>query len=471
MGFLLFDRSSLVADTSGMGTGRMTSAATLAVLLVTAVGWIASAGQAGATTQSSPQEVHAVGVVTDTFVDAHRSTPAWDGSPQLPQRTLVTTIWYPAAGAASSSTPSVAAAPDTKGGPFPLIVFAHGLGADPSDYEPLLNYWASAGFVVAAPQFPLTSDHTPGGTDQGDVIHQPADMSFVISSVLKESATPGNPLSGLVNPHEVGAAGHSNGAITTLGLVADTCCLDHRIKAAEILAGDQVAFPGGHYDYAKAPPLLFVHGTDDEYLPYSEAVAMFNSARGPKALLTIAGGDHQSAAGFGASSGTSVQQTTTDFFLGYLGTNQSALQRLPTDAQHGLTSLRFAKQPGSTVTITTVPPPKLHLKASVTPTTNLANNQTVTVKWSGYTAGKVVNVLECAASDLNSNSESACSFTHAKVLTPDPTGSGSLQFELVEGPVGAGICDATHPKCLIVVNNASSSAQSSSVKIPISFAS
>lgn len=34
---------------------------------------------------------------------------------------------------------------------------AHGLGANPQIYKSLLKHWAAAGFVVAAPQFPLTS--------------------------------------------------------------------------------------------------------------------------------------------------------------------------------------------------------------------------------------------------------------------------------------------------------------------------
>jgi predicted dienelactone hydrolase len=434
-----------------------------------AVGSAGATGRSADARATSAQETHAVGVVTDTFVDTTRSTPAWDGQPVLPQRTLVTTIWYPVTGPFSSGQPKSGAAPDLGGGPFPLIVFAHGLGADPLDYQSLLSYWAAAGFVVAAPQFPLTSDHTPGGTDEGDVVNQPGDISFVITSVLKEAATAGDPLSGLVDSHEIGAAGHSNGAITTLALAADTCCLDRRIKAAEILAGDEVSFPGGHFDFATAPPLLLVHGTADALLPYPQAIAIYNQARGPKALLTIKGGSHESAAGFSAPSAASVRRTTTDFFAAYVAGDRAALNRFPTDAQKGATTLRFSPKVGSRDTITTLPPPVLHLHASATPHADLASGQVVTVQWSGYTAGKVVNILECAASDLKSNSSSACSFAHAKILTPDPTGKGSLTFEVVEGPVGTGVCNATHQGCLIVVNNASSTATTSSVRIPISF--
>ena len=80
----------------------------------------------------------------------------------------------------------------------------------------------------------------------------------------------------------------------------------------------------------------------------------------------------------------------------------------------------------------------------------------MTVKWSGYTAGKVVNILECNASDVSLNRSAACSFAHGKILIPDPTGQGTQKLEIVEGPVGNGTCDAAHPGCLIVVNNASS---------------
>src|SRR6202020_2802854 len=95
--------------------------------------------------------------------------------------------------------------------PHPLIVFAHGLGASPQDYQQLLTAWAAAGYVVAAPLFPLSSSETPGGPDGGDIGNQPGDMSFVIGQMLEASSSPSGPLSGLIDSDEIGAAGHSNG--------------------------------------------------------------------------------------------------------------------------------------------------------------------------------------------------------------------------------------------------------------------
>ena len=51
----------------------------------------------------------------------------------------------------------------------------------------------------------------------GDVANQPEDMSFVIDSVLAESKKADSPLAGLIDRKRIGAAGHSNGAITIHG--------------------------------------------------------------------------------------------------------------------------------------------------------------------------------------------------------------------------------------------------------------
>ena len=60
---------------------------------------------------------------------------------------------------------------------------------------------ARAGFVVAAPVFPLCSAGAPGGPEESDVINQPGDMSFVISSLLAvSSGGRRRPLAGLVDP-------------------------------------------------------------------------------------------------------------------------------------------------------------------------------------------------------------------------------------------------------------------------------
>jgi predicted dienelactone hydrolase len=88
-------------------------------------------------------------------------------------RVLVTDVRYPARGRA----------------PFPLVVFGHGFALRPAVYTRLLDTWARAGYVVAAPAFPVERPDAPGGPDQSDLANEPRDISFVITR-LTASASP-----------------------------------------------------------------------------------------------------------------------------------------------------------------------------------------------------------------------------------------------------------------------------------------
>jgi dienelactone hydrolase len=408
-----------------------------------------------------------VSTTTMTFVDTSRSTPAWGGVPARPSRTLVTSIWYPMGSAAPPST-----------GPYPLIVFAHGLGGSPQDYRALLTAWAAAGYVVAAPLFPLSSSETPGGADGGDIGNQPADMSFVIGQMLKASSSPDGPLSGLIEPEEIGAAGHSNGAITTLGLVANTCCRDRRVKAAVVMAGTTEGLGRGRYNLSKAPPLLVVSDLHDGLVPYGDAVAVFNQARGPKALLalswdprsdTTGSTAHMASSGVVGPTSAAVIQSSTAFFNASLKHEHGALQEVAAKGRSAQSTVYTAWAHGSR---SMLPVPKVaavHLHATVTPNTDLHDGQVVTVRWSGYTPGKVVNILECSTVEISTASSAGCSFAHAAILHPDPTGSGSVTLTVGTGAIGNGTCDAAR-SCDVVVNNASSTDPAGSKVVPIRFA-
>jgi len=253
--------------------------------------------------------------------------------------------------------------------------------------------------------------------------------------------------------------------------VANTCCRDPRVKAAVVMAGTTEGFGSGTYDLPSAPPLLLVHGTADELVPYRGAVLVFDQARGPKGLLTIHGGSHQSAAGLSAASAAEVMATTTDFFDAYLRHQPGAAARIGSAGTSRETSVTFDATVGSQSRLPVPPAPVVHLHATVTPDTGLSAGQTLTVRWSGYTPGKVVNVLECSKVDIASADSSGCDFSNGKILYPDPRGSGSLTIRVVEGAVGDGTCDATHRGCSIIVNNSSSTDPSETHVLPISFAS
>ncbi|UQU65965.1 chlorophyllase [Couchioplanes caeruleus] len=218
-------------------------------------------------------------------------------------RPLPTTIWYPATG----------------DGPYPVIVFSHGLTSRPEDYASLLRRWARAGFVVAGAAYPHTSRGAADFTVL-DLINQPADASYVLTEVLALNRKRGDPLENRLDEEHVAAAGHSGGGVTTLGMLSGN--RDKRLTAAVVLAGRQLlpaAFQG--------PPLpvLFVHGKLDKTVQYADGLAAFNAVPRPKALLTLPQGGHVTTSG---PDFARVTTTTTDFLRWSLYGDASARRRL-----------------------------------------------------------------------------------------------------------------------------------------------
>jgi hypothetical protein len=181
--------------------------------------------------------------------------PARAGYPA--ERTLVSVIRYPLA-------PGSAGQPAR--GPLPLIMFGPGFMLCDGPYSDLLRAWASAGYVVAAVNFPRTNCHVADPYEP-DLVNQPADISYVLGRLLALSAEPRGLLSGLLNPGEVGAAGHSDGGDTVAALAASTCCADRRLRAVAVLSGAEWPPMPGRYFAGGAPPMLFVQGSGDTINP------------------------------------------------------------------------------------------------------------------------------------------------------------------------------------------------------------
>ncbi|MDQ3354377.1 MAG: hypothetical protein M3507_07860 [Actinomycetota bacterium] len=224
------------------------------------------------------------------------------------------------------------APPATGDGPFPLIVFAHGSGGLGDRYFGLLRAWAGAGYVVAAPRFPFATD--PDTASPDDYPNQPGDMSFLVDELLAAGSDGSDELAGLIDPERIGAAGHSLGGMTTLGLVANTCCHDPRFDAGVVLAGRQVPFPGGDFWVRIRTPVLLIHGDADTSVVYADGRTAYQEAPPPKHLVTILGGDHsdpyQGPATLPAV--RVVTAATLDFFDHHLRGAASGLDRLKADA-------------------------------------------------------------------------------------------------------------------------------------------
>jgi predicted dienelactone hydrolase len=280
---------------------------------------------------AAPGRVFAVGIRTEAFVDTARPTPANGAFPGSPTRALPTLILYPAPGKPGGV--------DHPGAPpagrsFPLVVFSHGIDSNGAAYEPLLRQWTEAGYVVAAPTFPLSNHDAPGGNTVTDYSHQPGDVSFVISSMLRLNRDRAHHFEGVIDPNRIAVAGHSLGAITTLSVGVNSCCADTRVRAVVSIAGLELPFGKGAFFTGRPLPLLLLHGDADKTIPYPSSQRIFTDAPRPKYFVTLHGAPHTSFRQPNTASRPAppwepvVVASVTDFLDRYLKGDRTALARL-----------------------------------------------------------------------------------------------------------------------------------------------
>jgi predicted dienelactone hydrolase len=247
-----------------------------------------------------------------TLVDTSRPTDATTSIPAQSERVLATTITYPVG----------------VKHPVPLVVLAHGDNGNPNKFSRLIGAWAAAGYVVAAPAFPLTSNTTPGGGNPADVSNQPADVSFVIDQILKmDRARSGSPLAGLVDKKHIGVAGLSLGGSTVYGLVFNSCCRDARIKAVVLMSALSFPFKDGKADWRHVPALMLHSDADTTWYPVSKGTYPLLAT--PKWFVTLHGSSHSGPFEDTSDPANSVVPTiTVAFWDRYLKGEEAAQTRI-----------------------------------------------------------------------------------------------------------------------------------------------
>ncbi|MFF5567440.1 alpha/beta hydrolase family protein [Streptomyces sp. NPDC012623] len=220
---------------------------------------------------------------------------------------------------------------------LPVVLFAHGFGSDLDGYAPLVDHWASHGFVVVQATH-LDSQRIGMAADDPRRPrmwrYRVQDMTRILDELeTLEAAVPG--LAGRVDHSRVVAAGHSFGGQTAgilvglrvhdpeTGIAEDLS--DARVMASVQLAtagkgGDELT-PFAHenlpwlrdQDFSRiTAPGLVVAGDQDD-LPLSTRGPAWTSdpytlSRGDKSLLTVYGGEHS----LGGISGYRVAETTDE---------------------------------------------------------------------------------------------------------------------------------------------------------------
>ncbi|MDQ6728094.1 MAG: hypothetical protein M3066_18320 [Actinomycetota bacterium] len=247
----------------------------------------------------------AVATMTVPLVDSSRPTVSGETTIST-SRALTTRLWFP-------QTPA--------GGPWPLVVFAHGYEVGPDPYVALCEAWAEAGYVVAAPEFPLTDADVAGeNLDEYDIENQPDDVRFVIRSLLAADS----PLAGRIDPTRLAVAGHSDGGVTALAVA--TAALPG-LRAVIALS----ASPVGDGSTAN-PPMLVAQGDDDDIDPYENGAAVYDQAVAPRYLLTLLGGAHLPPFTEGSAYLDVVDKVAVDFLDLYVAGRTSTDAAMTRDA-------------------------------------------------------------------------------------------------------------------------------------------
>ena len=220
------------------------------------------------TTTVRPGPPFQVGTATVQLVDVSRPTVS-HGRTISSSRALTTLVWYP-----------------MMSGRSPLIVFAHGYQVGPAPYEAMLEAWAAHGYVVAAPEFPLTDQDIAGANlDENDINNQPADLRFVTDSLVAA----GSPVAPRIDPSRVGLAGHSDGAESALAESVLPAPPGQPAFRAFVAMSVQ-ELPG--VNHTANPPMLVTQGDADTINPPSYGYTVYQDGASPKLLLVIKGGEH-----------------------------------------------------------------------------------------------------------------------------------------------------------------------------------
>jgi hypothetical protein len=256
-----------------------------------------------------------------TYVDPSRTTSPNGSFEGSSNRTLETTYWFPAVADGGD--------PDRTHGPYPLVLFVHGYDQTADFYAPLLERWASAGYVVVGPTFPILSG-IPGGASHVDYNKLFGDATFVINQTL--AAGVGTPIAGLADGSRIAAAGHSDGEMVSFTLGFAQCCREPRIRSVITMAGD-LSNAGVDPLRDTGMPILHIMETNDEYDPYQHSIDWDrDNLTAPRWMLTLLNASHVPPyTQPGNAYFELVSVATIDFLDGTLKGRADRLDRLTSD--------------------------------------------------------------------------------------------------------------------------------------------
>ena len=327
-----------------------------------------------------------VGIHTFAFVERGAGiTHVGPTDRPIPGRVLTTEVRYPTL-AGSATTERLDARPTTVGGPYPVIVFAHGWDTEPSSYQAMLDSWVSAGFVVVSPIFPdentaaVAQAGGPGTSaamkEESDQYNEPGDIAYVLTQ-LKTITSAGwaATLKGVLNMTDVALAGQSDGANVVAALSYASGLKNVRSelpvtpKAVVVMSGfawtDTNNGEAGTYSASSSSPSLLQIQSDADGCvqpyggstnpPATSLFAALQTGLTSKWWVTLFGADHLAPFEGPSKWSATVDAVTTRFFELELGWRSSSLSASSVLAAGGAAGVAQATTTVSSATVPVVP--------------------------------------------------------------------------------------------------------------------
>jgi predicted dienelactone hydrolase len=213
--------------------------------------------------------------------------------------------------------------PKEGAGPFPVVIFSHGLGGSREGYEYLGLHWAGCGYVSVHLQHIGSDDSVwkdlpaaergkslqKAAANLSNALNRPPDGQFALDQIEKINADESSPLKGRLDLKAMAIAGHSFGGYTTLALAGQTFMLpffqSKRYDEPRLKAAIQMSAPAptirrdldGTFASIKIP-VMHMTGTKDflELLPQTTAadrrIPFDHMSQAETYLVNFIDGDH-----------------------------------------------------------------------------------------------------------------------------------------------------------------------------------